>query len=43
MVLGGRVVKYACADAIDAMAATEKRAMYPALGTFKQVEGIMPD
>ena len=35
-------MKYVGADAIDAMAAMEKRRLHPALGAFKEVEGIMP-
>ena len=39
----GRLVKYVGAAAIEAMAAMEKRGLYPSLGTFKDVEGIMLD
>ena len=39
----GRLVKYVGAAAVDAMGAMEKRGLYPALGTFKDVEGIMHD
>ena len=39
----GRLVKYVGADAVDAMAAMEKRGLYPTLGTFKEAEGIMLD
>ena len=39
----GRLVKYVGAAGVDAMAAMEKRGLYPSLGAFKDVEGIMPD
>ena len=39
----GRLVKFVGFAAVDAMAAMEKRGLHPALGTFKEVEGSMPD
>ena len=39
----GWLVNYVGADAVGTMAANEKRGLYPALGAFKEVEGIMPD
>ena len=38
-----RLVKFVGHAAVDAMAAMEKPGLHPALGTFKEVEGIMPD
>ena len=37
----GPLVKYVGAHAVDSMEAMEKRGLYPALGTFKEVGGIM--
>ena len=39
----GRLVKFLGLPSVDAMAAMEKRGLHPALGTFKEVEGITPD
>ena len=36
-------MKFVDLVAIDAMAAIEKRGLHPALGTFKELEGITPD
>ena len=39
----GRLVKFMGLAVVDAVAAMEKRGLHPALGTFKEVEGITPD
>ena len=39
----GHLVTFVGTAVVDAMAAMEKRGLHPALGTFKEVEGIMPD
>ena len=36
-------MKFVGLPSVDAMAAMEKRGLHPALGTFKEVEGITPD
>ena len=36
-------MKFVGLSAVNAMAAMEKRVLHPALGTFKEVEGITPD